>query len=104
MRLCEDEGKFLVNETADSLEKAHSKAVRAKETRKQKKVGSSREEKETPKNKPSSSKTTVTKTDFVESIKALILESMVEGFRKISTSLSAEIAGDDSTYSFQMNP
>ena len=34
--------------------------------------------------KPSSSKTTVTKTDFVESIKAFISESMVEGFRQKS--------------------
>lgn len=35
----------------------------------------------------------MTKTDFVESVKASISESMVEGFRQISTSLFAEIAG-----------
>ena len=93
----EDEGEPLVNKTSDSLEKAQDNAARETETRKQKKAGNSQHKKEIPKNKPSSSKTTVTKTDFVESIKASISESMVEGFRQISTSLSAEIAGVLST-------
>ena len=42
---------------------------------------------------PSSSKTTsVVKSDFIESIKASISQSMVEGFRHISKSLSSDIA------------
>lgn len=85
-----DEGDTLVDKPSGSQEKSQDNATGEKESRKQKKAGNSRD---TPKNKPSSSKTTVTKTDFVESIKASISESMVEGFRQISSSLSAEIAG-----------
>ena len=85
-----DEGDTLVDKPSGSQEKSQDNATGEKESRKQKKAGNSQD---TPKNKPSSSKTTVTKTDFVESIKASISESMVEGFRQISSSLSAEIAG-----------
>ena len=73
----QDEGESLVNKTSDSLEKAQDNAAREKETRKQNKARSFQEGRETPKNKPSSLKTTVTKTDFVESIKASLSESMV---------------------------
>lgn len=87
------EGESLVSKPSDSLEKSHNSDTREKETSKQKKAGSSREERIKAKNQASSSKTTVTKTDFVESIKVSISESMVEGFRQISKSLSSDIAG-----------
>ena len=89
----EDEGKPLVNTPSVSSETSQNNAAREKEAGKQKKAGSSREETGARKNKPSSSKTNVTKTDFVESIKASITESMAEGFRQISSSLFSEIAG-----------
>ena len=76
----EDEGKPLVNTPSVSSEKSQDNAAGEKEAGKQKKAGSSGEETGASKNKPSSSKTNVTKTDFVESIKASITESMAEGF------------------------
>lgn len=82
----EDEGESLVNKISGSLEKAQDCAARENETRKQKKAGSSREKKETPRNKPSSSKTTMTLS------KGSRLQSR-RGFRQLSTSLSTEIAG-----------
>ena len=87
------EGESLVSKPSDGLEKSRNSDTREKETSKQKKAGPPREERTTANSQPSSSKTTVTKTDFVESIKASISESMVEGFRQISKSLSTDIAG-----------
>ena len=51
-----------------------------------------REKRKTASQSSSSKTTSVVKNDFIESVKASIFESMVEGFRHMSKSLSSDIA------------
>jgi len=65
---------------------------REKDKQLKKKAEVSREKKKTA-SQPGSSKTTaVAKNDFIEGLKVSISESMIEGFRHISKSLSSDLA------------
>lgn len=76
----------------ESPELNHNSESREKDKPLKKKAEVSREKRKTA-SQPSSSKTTsMVTSDFIESIKASISQSMVEGFRHISKSLSWDIA------------
>ena len=65
---------------------------REKDKQLTKKAEVSREKRKTASQPSSSKRTAVAKNDFIEGLKASISESMIEGFRHISKSLSSDIA------------
>jgi len=85
-----------VDESSEDVEESpeltRNPEPREKDKQLKKKAEVSREKKKTA-SQPSSSKTTaVAKNDFIEGLKASISESMIEGFRHISKSLSSDLA------------
>ena len=92
----DSEGRSPVDESLKHVEESpelkHNPESREKDKPLKKKAAVSCEKRKTA-SQPSSSKTTsVVKSNFIENIKASISQSMVEGFRHISKSLSSDIA------------
>ena len=91
---CEDISP--VDESSEDVEESPELTCnpepREKDKQLKKKAEVSREKRKTASQPSSSKRTAVAKNDFIEGLKASISESMIEGFRHISKSLSSDIA------------
>ena len=91
---CEDISP--VDESSEDVEESPELTCnpesREKDKQLTKKAEVSREKRKTASQPSSSKRTAVAKNDFIEGLKASISESMIEGFRHISKSLSSDIA------------